>query len=67
MAKSGTTPRAPQLIGAKPASREYGIKYTSLRDIVHRSELPCIRIGRAMYLDRCDIEDWIEKKKELAG
>jgi excisionase family DNA binding protein len=61
-----TPPRTPQLIGAKPASREYGIKYTSLRDIVHRGELPCIRIGRAMYLDRVDVERWIETRKERA-
>jgi excisionase family DNA binding protein len=53
----------PQLIGAKPASGEYGIKYTSLRDLVHRGELPCIRIGRAMYFDRSDIEHWIERSK----
>jgi len=60
------TARPAQLIGAKLASREYGIKYTSLRSIVHRSELPHIRIGRALYLDRRDIEDWIEASKERA-
>lgn len=63
-----TTPKSitrPQLIGAKPASREYGIKYTSLRDIVHRGELPVVRVGRAMYLDRNDVEHWIESRKEV--
>jgi hypothetical protein len=61
-----TETRPPQLIGAKPASREYGIKYTSLRDIVSRGDLPCIRIGRAMYLDRVDVEDWIAAQKQRA-
>ena len=67
MATPKHTTRPPQLIGAKPASREYGIKYTSLRDLYHRAELPCVRVGRAMYFDRRDIEDWIEHQKQRAG
>ena len=43
---------------------EYGVKYTSLRAIVHRGELPGIRIGRATYVDRVDVERWIESSKE---
>jgi len=64
MATPRNTARTPQLIGAKPRSREYGFKYTSLRAIVDRGELPCIRIGRAMYLDRVDVKRWIEASKE---
>ena len=63
MATPRTTTR-PQLIGAKSAAGEYGLKYTSLRGIIHRAELPHIRVGRAMYLDRRDIEAWIESRKE---
>lgn len=59
--------RTPQLIGAKPCSREYGFKYTSLRDIAHRGEIPVIRVGRAWYFDRGDVEDWIAKNKERVG
>jgi excisionase family DNA binding protein len=66
-AKNHTVGRPPQLIGAKPCSREYGFKYTTLRDLVHRGELPAIRIGRAMYLDRNDVESWIETRKERAS
>ncbi len=58
------TPAPPRLIGAKRASAEFGIKYTSLRDIVHRGELPFLRIGRAMYFERRDIEQWIASRKE---
>lgn len=54
----------PQLIGAKPCAVEYGFKYTSLRRLVQDGELPCIRIGRAMYLDRVDVEHWIETRKK---
>jgi excisionase family DNA binding protein len=65
MAAPKNTIAAPaRLIGAKRASAEFGIKYTSLRDIVHRGELPFIRIGRAMYFERRDLEQWIESRKE---
>jgi excisionase family DNA binding protein len=68
MATRETTPRIPpRLVGAKPGSAEYGIKYTTLRDVVHRGEIPVIRIGRAWYLDRRDIEQWIETRKERVG
>ena len=64
MATRDTTPRAPQLLGAKPCSREDGLKYTTLRDIVHRGEIPVARVGCAWYLDRRDVESWIEQRKE---
>lgn len=59
-----TTLRTPQLIAAKSCSREYGFKYTSLRDIAHRGEIPVVRVGRAWYFDRRDVEQWIERNKE---
>lgn len=61
-----TAPHTPQLIGAKPCSAQYGLKYTSLRRLVQSGVIPCIRIGRAMYLDRVDVEQWIEASKERA-
>lgn len=64
MATRESTQRTPQLVGAKPCSTEYGLKYTSLRDLVHRGELPVIRVGRAWYFDRRDVENWIETRKE---
>jgi excisionase family DNA binding protein len=57
----------PQLIGARVASAEYGVKYTSLRGIIHRAELPHVRVGRAIYVDRNDVEKWIEDSKKRAG
>lgn len=59
-----TTAVPPRLIGAKRAVAEFGIKYTSLRHILHGGEIPFIRIGRAIYLERRDIEHFIETRKE---
>ncbi len=70
MAAPNLTPRTPQLIAAKPCSREYGLKYTTLRDVVLRGEIPVIKVGRegskrqAWYLDRQDVEQWILTRKE---
>jgi hypothetical protein len=58
------TSRAPELVGAKAGSKAYGFKYTSFRGLIHRGEIAGIRIGRALYVDRRDIEDWIESRKE---
>jgi excisionase family DNA binding protein len=65
MARRETTAR-PQLVAAKSCSQEYGFKYTSLRDLGHRGEIPVVRVGRAWYFDRRDVEHWIENQKRLA-
>ncbi len=62
-ARSITYNNTTRLVGAKRAASEYGFAYTSLRDIVHRGEIPLIRIGRAWYLERGDVEAWIRRKK----
>jgi excisionase family DNA binding protein len=46
---------------------EYGIKYTTLRDIVHRGEIQIVRVGRAWYLERSDIDQWIASRKGSAA
>jgi excisionase family DNA binding protein len=67
---SQRTPQAPHLSSrlapVKAESRRTGIPYTSLRDIIHRGEIPIIRIGRAQYVEKTDIDHWIETRKERA-
>jgi excisionase family DNA binding protein len=53
-----------RLVPAKVASAETGIAYTTLRDIAFRGELPVIRVGRAWYFDRHDLDNWIATHKE---
>ncbi len=55
-----------RLVAAKEASRVTGIPYGSLRDLAHRGELPVIRVGRAWYFERTDLDRWIETRKERA-
>ncbi len=53
-----------RLVSAKVASRETGIPYTSLRDQVFRGNLPVVRLGRAWFFDRRDLDRFIDANKE---
>jgi excisionase family DNA binding protein len=63
-ARKRTADHPPRLIGAKHVPPEFGIKYTSLRHLAHSGRIPFLRIGRAMYFERTDIEQWIASQKE---
>ena len=55
---------ASRLVRAKVAAAETGIPYTSLRDLAFRGEIPVIKVGKAWYFDRRDLENWIATRKE---
>ncbi len=59
-------PRTPasRLVRAKVAAAETGIAYTSLRDLAFRDEIPVLKVGKAWYFDRRDLEQWIVSHKE---
>ena len=62
--KNKTRGGASRLVRAKVAAAETGIPYTSLRDLAFRGELPYLRVGKAWYFDRLDLENWITTHKE---
>jgi len=55
---------ASRLVRAKIAAEETGIPYTSLRDLAFRGEIPVLKVGKAWYFDRRDLESWITTRKE---
>ena len=69
---TGFTVRMPQrttfpsarLVPAKVAAIETGIAYTTLRDLAFRGEIPVVRVGRAWYFERRDLDAWIAGHKE---
>ena len=68
MATQNTSHATSRLIPAKRASRELRIPYSTIRDSVHRGELPVVRLGRnerhaAWYFERRDLDQWIAKRK----
>jgi excisionase family DNA binding protein len=53
-----------RLVPAKTAAAETGIPYTSLRDLAFRGEIPVVKVGKAWYFERRDLENWITTHKE---
>jgi hypothetical protein len=58
---------ASRLVRAKVAAVETGIPYTSLRDLAFRGEIPVLKVGKAWYFERRDLENWIATRKERLG
>lgn len=59
------SPTVARLTPAKAAAAELGIPYTTLRDLVFRRRLPVVRLGRAWYFDRRDLENFVARAKEI--
>jgi excisionase family DNA binding protein len=55
------------LIAAVQAARQYGVPYTTLRDLAFRGEIPVVRLGTAWYFERRDLAKFIERSKETLG
>jgi hypothetical protein len=56
-----------RLVSLKHAAEESGLPYSSLRDAGLRGLLPVVRINRSWYLDRVDLDRFIESRKERLG
>ena len=57
------TGRSSRLITAKHAAAELGIPYTSLRDAAFRGEIPVVKVGRAWYFERKDLDRYVDTAK----
>ena len=55
------------LVRAMQAARQYGVPYTTLRDLALRGQIPVVRLGKAWYFDRRDLARFIERTKETLG
>jgi hypothetical protein len=60
-------PAASRLVRAKTAAAETCIPYTSLRDLAFRGDIPVLKVGKAWYFERRDLEHWIVNHKERLG
>jgi hypothetical protein len=57
----------PRLSKLTTAARESGLPYTTLRDLHFRGELPVVKVGRAWYVDRRDLDRAIDAMKVTAA
>ena len=61
MARKSNASVTPQLIAAPRVPDEYGFPYTTARDLVFRGELPVVKLGRAWYFRRSDLDALIDR------
>ncbi len=62
----GTTnvPIEPRLLDYKTAGAYMCLSYWSLRELVLNGEIPHLKFGKKVLIDRRDLDDWIESRKE---
>jgi excisionase family DNA binding protein len=53
----------PALLNVKEAAIYLGRTEQSIQHLIFERELPVVRVGRRVHLDRKDLEAWIEKNK----
>lgn len=52
-----------RLLSQADAATYLGISYWTLRDLVFRRELPFVRIGRRVLVDRLDLDIYLDRSK----
>lgn len=53
----------PRLLTLQQAAEELGVKVWTLRRAIWEGELPQVRIGRSIRIDRNDLEGWLARHK----
>lgn len=53
----------PRLLSQQEAASYLGISYWALRDLVFRRELPFVKIGRRVLIDRIDVDAYLDRSK----
>lgn len=53
----------PRLLSQQDAACYLGISYWTIRDLVFRRELPFVKIGRRILVDRMDLDAYLDRSK----
>ena len=53
----------PRLFSQQAAACYLGISYWTIRDLVFRRELPFVKIGRRILVDRMDLDTYLDRSK----
>ena len=53
----------PRLLSQQEAAHYLGISYWTVRDLVFRRDIPFIKIGRRVLVDRLDLNAYLERSK----
>ena len=52
-----------RLLSQQDAASYLGISYWTIRDLVFRHELPFVKIGRRILVDRRDLDAYLDRSK----
>ena len=55
----------PALLTVRQAAIYLGRSEQAVQHLIFQKELPVVRIGRRVHLDRQDLDSWIERNKTL--
>lgn len=61
------SPLVPRLLSQREAAIYLGISYWTLRDLTFRAEIPHVKIGRRILVDRLDLEAYLDRMKVRSG
>jgi excisionase family DNA binding protein len=53
-----------RLLDLHSASRYVSLSYWTVREMALRGDIPLVRAGRRILIDRQDLDLWIERNKE---
>lgn len=56
---------SPRLLSYKAASSYLSISYWSVRTLVVNGEVPHVKFGKRILLDRLALDEWVEKNLEV--
>lgn len=54
-----------RLLSLRDAAAYLSLSYWTLRKLVRSGELPSVRVGRRILVDREDIDAWVTEHKEM--
>lgn len=57
----------PRLVSQQEAADYLGISYWTVRDLTFRGEIPFIKIGRRVLVDRLDLDAYLDRSKIHPG
>lgn len=57
----------PRLLSQHEAAAYLGISYWTLRDLTFRGEVPHVKIGRRILVDRLDLDAYLDRVKIRQG
>lgn len=53
----------PRLLSQQAAAAYLGISYWTIRDLVFRRDIPFVKIGRRILVDRVDLDAYLNRSK----